>query len=150
MFKFASSCLLPLCLMLSCMSPGDTPTRKSFQPIGDPFLTPDAPRLVFLKEIKIERQPSAWGSYPKTAQDKGVQGDVLVEIWIDATGTPTKAGALWGPDELRQAAVDYVLRWKFRPYFYEGVPQACRFRMAMPFRLRVGGEYQRLPPDLVY
>ena len=148
--KLAISWLFLIGLAISCTSPSEAPTKNQLRSIGDPFFTPDAPRLVQLKDIKIDNQPSAWGSYPKLANDNGIHGDVLVEIWVDTNGTPTKAGALWGPVELHQAAVDYILRWKFRPFSYEGSPQSCRFRMVMPFRLRVGADYLRLPADLSY
>ena len=148
--KLIISSLFLIGLAISCTPPKESPPKNQFRSIGDPFFTPDAPRLVQLKDIKIDHQPAAWGSYPKLAMDKGIHGDVLVEIWIDTSGRPIKAGALWGPLELQQAAVDYILRWKFRPYLNDGQSQSCRFRMLMPFRLRAGGDYQRFPSDMTY
>ena len=115
-------------------------------PIGDPLFTPDAPLLVRLGEVKISLQPEP-GSYPTAAKAGGVQGDILLEIWIDAEGNPTKVVALWGPNELREKAVEYGLRWKFKPFNLEGKPSPVRFRMPVPFSLRQGGPRVLMPPS---
>lgn len=149
MLKLAISGLL-VSIFLGCTQPNESPKDPVKRSVGDPFFTPEAPKLIPFKEVRIDRQPSAWGGYPQVAKDKGIQGDVLLEVWVDPSGSPTKAGALWGPVELHQAAVDYILQWKFRSFLSDGKNIPYRFRIAMPFRLRTGGEYQRLPSDLAY
>jgi len=132
--------------LISCSSPNVTPTEAEYKsPIGDPLYTTDAPPLVRFGEIKVASQPDP-GPYPPIAVAGGIQGDVLVEIWIDEKGNPTKAVALWGTNELREKAVEYALRWKFRPFNIEARPSPVRFRMPMPFRLRKGGPISHMPP----
>jgi len=117
-----------------------------FDQLGDPMASEGAPRLVSFGEIKIANQPEP-GAYPPSAKANGIQGDILVEVWIDPSGVPIKASALWGRPELREKAVEYALRWKFRAYISDGQPTPVRFRMVMPFRLLKGGPIDRLPQN---
>lgn len=143
--------LLMIILSISCSNPSSSSNKAQVKTVGDPMYSQGAPQIVTFKSIKVDIQPPPiMRSYPKAAKEKGIHGDVLLEIWIDEKGIPIKAGSLWGPKELHQAAIDYVLRWKFVPYQTDGKPISVRFRIVMPFRLREGGVYQKLPPDLTY
>jgi TonB family protein len=51
--------------------------------------------------------------YPAAALQHGVQGQVSVEVKLDATGNVSDARVLSGPDELRAAALQSVLDWHF-------------------------------------
>ena len=51
--------------------------------------------------------------YPEKARKAGVQGTVVVEAALDASGNVTDAHVLSGPDELRRAALESVLQWHF-------------------------------------
>jgi len=104
--------------------------------------------LVSFKQIKIDKQPSALGLYPTTAKNNGIQGDVLLDVCIDRNGTPIKANALWGHQELCKAAVAYVLKWHFKPFVKNSVAIPVHFKMVMPFELRSGRPYERLPKEL--
>jgi TonB family protein len=53
--------------------------------------------------------------YPESAREQGVQGTVVVQAAVDAHGNVTDAQVLSGPDELRNAALQSVLRWHFAP-----------------------------------
>jgi TonB family protein len=52
-------------------------------------------------------------AYPKDALAKRVQGTVVVEVSLTATGTVFDARVLSGPEELRKAALQSVLQWHF-------------------------------------
>ncbi len=58
----------------------------------------------------LHRTPVA---YPEAARAKGVQGDVTVEVKLDAAGNVSDARILSGPDELHKAALESVLQWHF-------------------------------------
>ena len=49
--------------------------------------------------------------YPAAARSKGVQGTVVVEVKLDASGNVSDAHVVSGPDELRKAALQSVLQW---------------------------------------
>ena len=51
--------------------------------------------------------------YPEAAIEKGVQGTVVVEAKLDADGAVGGARVLSGPPELRKAALQSVLQWRF-------------------------------------
>lgn len=53
--------------------------------------------------------------YPRRAIERGVEGDVLLELSLDETGQVQDARVLSGPDELRAAALRSVLRWHYGP-----------------------------------
>ncbi|MCS3800982.1 energy transducer TonB [Niastella sp. OAS944] len=48
--------------------------------------------------------------YPQDAKSKKIEGVVTVEFIVGVDGTITEAKALNGPEELRQSAVDVVMR----------------------------------------
>jgi len=87
-------------------------------------------------QIRVIHQPPA-PPYPSEAKASGIQGSVVVELTVDTHGIPTSAKALSGPIELRHTAEAYALKWKFSPVILNGVPQYARFKLTMPFRLRV-------------
>lgn len=135
----------------SCDQPSTTLTTEKPITIGDPLFESNAPRMIPFKDVAIALQPTpAMGSYPREAKEKGIHGEILLEVWVDTQGTPTKAAALWGPEELRKGAIEYMLKWRFKPLHYDGGISAYRFRMVMPFRLRDGGQYMQIPKGMVY
>jgi len=58
----------------------------------------------------LHRTPVA---YPKEALARRIQGTVVVEVSLSATGTVSDARVLSGPEELRKAALQSVLQWHF-------------------------------------
>jgi TonB family protein len=58
----------------------------------------------------LHRTPVA---YPKEALAKRIQGTVVVEVSLTATGVVSDARVLNGPEELRKAALQSVLQWHF-------------------------------------
>ncbi|WP_243288707.1 energy transducer TonB [Geothrix terrae] len=87
-------------------------------------------------QIRVIYQPPA-PPYPLEAKVAGIQGTVVVQLTVDTKGIPYSAIALEGPIELRQTAEAYALKWKFAPCTLNGVPQYARFKLSMPFRLRM-------------
>jgi TonB family protein len=51
--------------------------------------------------------------YPPAALRDRVQGTVSVQVKLDSTGTVNDAQVMSGPEELRKAALESVLRWHF-------------------------------------
>ncbi len=60
--------------------------------------------------------------YPAEAKAKHIQGKVKIHFRIDKTGTPQEVVAVEGPLALRQASVDAVKQWKFKPYLLNNKP----------------------------
>ncbi len=53
--------------------------------------------------------------YPEAAREQGVEGTVVLQASVDARGNVTEAQVLSGPEELRNGALQSVLRWHFAP-----------------------------------
>jgi len=89
--------------------------------------------LEFTK-VRIKFKPPT-PEYPALARSARIQGTVVVEVLVDPEGVPTRARALEGPMLLRATAESYAMRWRFFPPLLNGVPQASRFTLTMPFTL---------------
>lgn len=74
--------------------------------------------------------------YPADAMAAGIQGDIDLEVIIDATGRVADARVLRGVPELNGAALDAVKQWEFTPTHLNGEPTAVLVTCNMTFRLR--------------
>jgi TonB family protein len=63
------------------------------------------------KQLKNIRSVAA--EYPEEARSKGIQGDVTVEVTIDASGKVIEARATRGHELLRQSALDAAKQFLF-------------------------------------
>src|SRR6202011_4887646 len=52
-------------------------------------------------------------AYPSDAKQKGIEGDVLVELTLAQNGVVSDARVLSGPEELRKATLESVLQWHY-------------------------------------
>jgi TonB family protein len=84
---------------------------------------------------------SSLPEYPRRAIERGVQGDVLLEVVVDDRGQVSDARVLSGPDELRKAALASVLEWHYAPdAVHSTVTQATvRFHLP-PANAELGGK----------
>jgi TonB family protein len=122
--------------------PGKAPQgTENLETVADDTLKKKVLDVTF-SQIKIRNQPPA-PPYPTRAKEQGIQGTVVVEITIDPTGMPIRVEALSGPGELLMTAIRYALKWEFEPARLNGIPQAARFKLTMPFALRE----RHLPPS---
>ena len=73
--------------------------------------------------------------YPPRALERGVQGEVLLEVTRDERGEVQDARVLSGPDELRAAALRSVLGWHYSSAAGPGTSEVL-----LQFRLPAAGE----------
>jgi TonB family protein len=78
---------------------------------------PDKPILRYANESR-QVPPH----YPSGASGSGITGKVVLKITIGKDGRVTNAEAISGPTGLRQAAIDAVLKWEYRPFLIAGKP----------------------------
>ncbi len=66
--------------------------------------------------------PSPPPVYPDAAQDRGEQGDVLVEVQVGANGRPRKIRLKQssGFDDLDSAAIESAANWRYIPAIVDG------------------------------
>ena len=65
----------------------------------------DASGLTLLHRVPV--------TYPQEALNKRIEGDVIVDLTLSATGAVSDAHVLSGPDELRKATLESVLQWHY-------------------------------------
>ena len=73
--------------------------------------------------------------YPREAQKKRIQGDVLLQATIDTKGNITDLRALQGNPILVAAAVDAVRKWRYRPFILKGEPVEVLTTIKIQFHL---------------
>jgi periplasmic protein TonB len=83
------------------------------------------------------RQTPVPVEYPPLARRRGVEGRVLVQVWLDAAGEQLKREivASSGSALLDQAALRSVAQNQFLPYTRDGVGMAARLRLPVIFSL---------------
>lgn len=73
--------------------------------------------------------------YPVAASAAHVQGEVKVQATVDRDGKVASARVISGPPLLRDAALDAVQRWRYRPYLAGGKPITMTALAVMDFQL---------------
>ena len=63
--------------------------------------------------------------YPSLARKRGIEGSVLLQVLVGLDGSVKDIKVLRGIDELNQAAIEAVKKWKFRPATSKGQAIAC-------------------------
>ncbi len=75
--------------------------------------------------------------YPKSAKEKGIEGRVFVQTYIDENGNVVKTEILKGvDDELNNAAIDAVRKTKFTPGMLKGKPAKSQIVIPIVFKLK--------------
>jgi periplasmic protein TonB len=86
----------------------------------------EAPKLIY--------SPSP--QYPAVARAQNLQGVVVIDVLVDATGKVTETKVLSGPTALRQAATEAVSKWKYLPARLNGQPIATHTSLNISFTSR--------------
>jgi protein TonB len=73
--------------------------------------------------------------YPAIARAAGVQGTVIIQATISATGTIVNAHVVSGPAMLQGAALDAVRSARYRPYLLNHQPTEVDTTFSINFRL---------------
>lgn len=74
-------------------------------------------------------------SYPQQASASLVQGEVVIQAVVGRDGSVLETRLVSGPPLLREAALDAVQRWRYRPYLVEGRPTEIATTAIVDFRL---------------
>jgi protein TonB len=74
--------------------------------------------------------------YPFEMRRSGIKGEVLVEFIVDTQGNVRDAFAVRSSNPgFEQAAIDAVIKWRFKPGRKGGAPQNTRVRQPLSFSL---------------
>jgi protein TonB len=74
-------------------------------------------------------------TYPAVAQATRTSGTVVLQATISRTGTIENLRVVSGPALLRQAALDAVKQWRYRPYMLNGQPVEVETAVSVEFTL---------------
>jgi protein TonB len=74
--------------------------------------------------------------YPALAREARVEGTVVLEATISKTGSIENVRVVSGQAMLRQAALDAVSQWRYRPYLLNGEPVAVETTVNVVFNLQ--------------
>ena len=73
--------------------------------------------------------------YPAEAIAAGVEGEVTVRAVVGPRGNVIDASVVSGPPLLREAALDAVGRWRYRPYEQDGKPMTVATTAIFDFQI---------------
>jgi protein TonB len=99
-----------------------------------PVQTPRHIRIsggVLDKNILSKVQPV----YPKEARVGRISGNVVMIVTVNEKGTVDSVRAISGPEEIRQAAIDAVQQWVYKPYLLNGNPVSVDSTVNIAFNL---------------
>ena len=74
-------------------------------------------------------------AYPPEASAAKVQGEVVIEAVVGRDGLVKEARVVSGPEMLREAAMNAVQRWQYKPYEVDGTPAEIATTARLEFRL---------------
>lgn len=74
-------------------------------------------------------------AYPDMARAQGVEGTVMMDALIDATGAVADVKVTSGPMVLRQAAMNALRRWKYQPAHLNGQPTSVHMNVSINFTI---------------
>jgi protein TonB len=77
-------------------------------------------------------------TYPSIAKSARVAGTVVLQATISKTGSIESVKAVSGPEMLRQAAVDAVRSWRYKPYMLDNQPIEMQTSVSVVFSLAGG------------
>lgn len=91
------------------------------------------------EEYLVSEMPSVLSEvrpvYPKEAREKQLEGTVALDVLIDEKGLVRQVNVIEGQDIFRQAAMNAMKSYKFRPAKVDGKSVAVRIRYSINFQL---------------
>ena len=119
-------------------SPGETDASGgagASKPEGPAPSQPSQAATFDFSQMKVKYWPPM-PAYPPLAKVAKIQGNVVVELTMDTEGNPTNAHATEGPEQLRESAEAYAMKWKFQPAQLNGKPTPATFKISIPYKLK--------------
>jgi len=96
---------------------------------GDSEAAPESKVLIQPAVLITRKEPI----YPAEAKAAGITGAVAIRATIGKDGHVVSARAMSGPDMLRQAAIDAVEQWHYKPTMLNGEPVVTETQITLNF-----------------
>ena len=127
-------------LLFCALAPSETAAGElaetvedlNFSPPADPEDAPTQPIIIEQRPDTMKRirqsesaararvRTKVEPEYPAEARDRGVEGEVLLQVVVGADGSVAQATVISGHPLLNDAALEAVKQWKFDPYVLDG------------------------------
>jgi len=107
--------------------------------ISLPPPTPGVPRApeAVTRTLRVEKVDA---TYPPPAIRQRIEGIVVLDVRIDASGDVENATLISGHPTLAPAALEAVKQWRYKPYMVDGVPGAVETTAQLEFRVSQNGQ----------
>lgn len=104
-----------------------------------PAPTPGVPRApeAVMRTLRVEGVDAA---YPPGAIRQKIEGIVMLDVRVDASGDVENATLISGHPTLAPAAIEAVKQWKYKPYMVNGAPGAVETTAQLEFRILQNGQ----------
>ncbi len=116
-------------------SPATGAVTPATEPGSDAARSDDPPPSLRVSEARL-RQTATSSVNPVTPADLNVEGEVVVEIVVDASGRVERVRAVSGHPMLRGAAIDAARQWTFTPAVRKNVPVRVIGTLTFTFKAR--------------
>jgi periplasmic protein TonB len=113
---------------------GDEPGGHPQTSPPNPVTAPRIPRISsgIMASLKLTGLAPV---YPQEARENGIQGTVVLHAIVGKDGHIEKLDVVSGPKELRQAAIDAVNQWTYKPNLLNGEPSEVDTTVIINFNL---------------
>jgi periplasmic protein TonB len=112
--------ILAALLLTSALQAQDVPTGPVHVPVG------------LMKGMLVSKVNP---EYPREARRGHIFGTVVMHAIISKTGDVENLTVLSGQEELRQASIDAVRQWKYKPYLLNGQPTEVDTTITVNFQI---------------
>jgi protein TonB len=114
----------------------DKPAENVFRPSPPPLVKPPAPQRIAISHLEESSLVyKVTPAYPPIARATHTSGTVSLAATISKTGAIENLRVVSGPPLLRDAALDAVRQWRYRPYLLNGQPVEVDTTVQVVFRL---------------
>jgi TonB family protein len=87
------------------------------------------------EEMQKHLERSVAPIYPEVARQAGIEGDVVLRVYVSSSGAVTGLKVLDGPPILARAAVEAVQQWRYQPPRMNSRPANVVTTLVVSFRL---------------
>jgi protein TonB len=87
------------------------------------------------EEMQKHLERSVAPVYPEVARQAGIEGDVVLRVYVSSSGRITGLKVLDGPPILARAAVEAVQQWEYQAPRMNGRPANVVTTLVVSFRL---------------
>ncbi|MES2696030.1 MAG: energy transducer TonB [Verrucomicrobiota bacterium] len=114
-----------------------TAEKVMLQPVDNP-IAPTPTGVYDISQVKVMPTPTHQSRprYPFELRKAGISGEAVTIFTVKTDGTVADASTTKATDiRFGEAAVESVLKWRFRPAQVDGVPVNCRMMVPIVFEL---------------